>query len=144
MKTYTDIKQSKKLAEILPIESADMRYGYIAPYECSDRMYDGGYDNVPYPKDFLAKNCNFSPEDYDGELPCWSLAALFNVLPNTLGYNSKILGWFDDSWHCEYMDEDGEDSKYGFSSDNQVDACFGMILKLHEIGMNYENIKNLS
>lgn len=34
MKTYTDIKQSKKLAEILPIESADMRYGYIAPYDC--------------------------------------------------------------------------------------------------------------
>lgn len=26
MKAYTDIKQSKKLAEILPLESADMFY----------------------------------------------------------------------------------------------------------------------
>lgn len=26
MKSYTDIEQSKKLAEILPLESADMHY----------------------------------------------------------------------------------------------------------------------
>lgn len=26
MKSYTDLEQSKKLAEFLPIESADMRY----------------------------------------------------------------------------------------------------------------------
>lgn len=28
MKAYTDLEQSKKLAEILPIESADMYYHY--------------------------------------------------------------------------------------------------------------------
>jgi hypothetical protein len=82
IKAYTDIEQSKKLAEILPIESADMRYGYIAPYEYSDRMFDGGYDEVPYLKDFLKKNPNFSEDEYDGELPCWSLAALLNLLPS--------------------------------------------------------------
>lgn len=79
---YTTIEQSKKLAEILPLESADMRYGYIAPYDYSDRMYDGGYDEIPYPKDFLIKNPNFSANEYDAELPCWSLAALLNLLPS--------------------------------------------------------------
>ena len=28
IKSYTDIEQSKKLAEILPLDSADMYYGY--------------------------------------------------------------------------------------------------------------------
>ena len=31
MKSYTDIEQSKKLAEILPLESADMYYQYVLP-----------------------------------------------------------------------------------------------------------------
>lgn len=93
MKSYTDIEQSKKLAEILPIESADMRYGYIAPYDFSDRMYDGGYDSIPYPKDFLIKNPNFSADEYDAELPCWSLAALLTLLP---------LGLYDEFDNCDY------------------------------------------
>lgn len=29
MKSYTDIEQSKKLAEILPLESADMNYNNV-------------------------------------------------------------------------------------------------------------------
>lgn len=133
MKTYTDIKQSKKLAEILPIESADMRYGYIAPYECSDRMYDGGYDKVPYPKDFLAKNCNFSPEDYDDELPCWSLAALFNVLPKEIGDYGKYLYYDVGKYYCGYIGNGDiwftlEETK----ADDPIDTCVEMIIKLHE------------
>ena len=33
MKSYTDLEQFKKLAEILPIESADMFYSYIVGIE---------------------------------------------------------------------------------------------------------------
>jgi len=133
MKAYTDIEQSKKLAEILPIESADMRYGYIAPYECSDRMYDGGYDKVPYPKDFLAKNCNFSPEDYDDELPCWSLAALFNVLPKHIGDYGKYLYYDVGKYYCGYIGNGDiwftlEETK----ADDPIDTCVEMIIKLHE------------
>ena len=93
MRSYTDLEQSKKLAEFLPIESADMWYGYIAPYDYSDRMFDGGYDEVPYPKDFLKKNPDFSENEYDGEFPCWSLAALLQVLP---------LGIYDEFDGCDY------------------------------------------
>ena len=63
MKAYTDLEQSKKLAEILPIESADMYYacGAIAPD--------------------IMTSCK---QDYRGYTKCWSLAALLNVLPKNI------------------------------------------------------------
>lgn len=60
MKSYTDIEQSKKLAEILPIESADMYWW------CGEDLRIGGYRAMVL--------------DYD--IPCWSLAALLSILPN--------------------------------------------------------------
>ena len=60
MKSYTDVEQSKKLAKILSIESADMYYW------CGEDLRIGGY---------RAMNI-----DYD--IPCWSLVALLNVLPS--------------------------------------------------------------
>lgn len=82
-KICTSIEQSRKLIELgIDVNTADMRYGYIAPYEYSDRMFDGGYDEVPYPKDFLKKNPNFSEDEYDGELPAWSLSALLRLIPD--------------------------------------------------------------
>ncbi len=62
MKAYTTIEQSHKLAEILPLESADMWYedsGLIIP-----RL-----GHIP-------------KEHSDTEVPCWSLAALINALPS--------------------------------------------------------------
>ena len=67
MKAYTDLEQSKKLAEILPIESADAFYDMAEPEK----------RQVPIIGD--------SDDYYDMEdwtTPCWSLAALFEgVLP---------------------------------------------------------------
>lgn len=132
IRSYTTIEQSKVLAKILPMESADMRYGYTAPYDYSDRMHDGGYDEIPHPKDFLIKNPNYSANEYDAELPCWSLVALLSVLPFPQLSKDKLgsgkVGWmvsiypndcrYDSCWH-----------------DNPVDACYEMILKLHELKM---------
>ena len=66
MKSYTDLEQSKKLAEILPVESADMCY----------RAYreEGG---IP---DYQATLCPYRFASWIG-IPCWSLAALLEVLP---------------------------------------------------------------
>ena len=125
IKSYTDIEQSRKLAEFLPIESADMRYGYIAPYDYSDRMYDGGYDEIPYPKDFLIKNPNFSSNEYDAELPCWSLASLLSVLPK--GTNISTPDPLNKIRYSCWNDYDI------FYEDNPVDACVDMIKKLHEL-----------
>lgn len=130
MKSYTDLEQSKKLAKILPIESADMRYGYIAPYDYSDRMYDGGYDEVPYPKDFLKKNPDFSENEYDGELPCWSLASLLDILPYpSLAQHASGL-WSLVAWVDKVEAYSVGDSVCGY--DNEIDACVAMIEKLHE------------
>jgi len=130
-KAYTDLEQSRKLAEILPLESADMRYGYIALYDYSDRMYDGGYDEIPYPKDFLIKNPNFSANEYDAELPCWSLVALLSALPRI----EHLKPFIDLS---PELDSDkvaiyyhSENSPY-IVRDNLIDACVEMIFKLHE------------
>lgn len=120
-KSFTSIEQSKKLAEILPLESTDMRYGYIAPYEFSDRMYEGGYDDVPYPKDFMKRNPNFSENEYDGEFPCWSLASLLGVLP------SATLDSSNDHYYRLHCME-----RFTEWYDNPIDACYEMILKLHE------------
>ncbi|MBO6272575.1 hypothetical protein J6O48_07320 [bacterium] len=139
MKSYTDIKQSRMLAEFLPVESADMRYGYIAPYDYSDRMYDGGYDEIPYPKDFLIKNPNFSANEYDGELPCWSLATLLEELPYEVcddDGNSFYLqiNKEDDMYQLVYEDLYGDfESIETDRHEHFINACYEMILKLHEL-----------
>ena len=116
-----------------------MRYGYIAPYDYSDRMYDGDYDEIPYPKDFLIKNPNFSANEYDTELPCWSLAALRNLLPVgiKINKNTYLFGshnTFDKCWVYRYYNED--DTSYLYCKNtNEVDACVEMIIKLSELKM---------
>lgn len=74
MKSYTDINQSRKLAEFLPLESADMCW---TPF---DEKWDA-YLGAPHP-DAIKK-----------EIPCWSLAALLQVLP---------LGIYDEFDNCDY------------------------------------------
>lgn len=127
-KISTSIEQSKKLLELgVDINTADMRYGYIAPYDYSDRMYDGGYDEIPYPKDFLIKNPNFSANEYDGELPAWSLAALFNALPKIVNNETLFVETSAALWHIGYK------NVYTARAANLVDACYELILRLHEL-----------
>lgn len=113
MKSYTDIEQSKKLAEFLPIESADMCFYYK--------------DDIPQLVPFSKHNNRFY-------IPCWSLTALLEVLPKNIGRYTKSLYWFDEAWHCEYEDEDSE-GLYGASADEPIDACYKMILELHELNL---------
>ena len=66
MKSYTDLEQSKKLAEILPIESADM-------------FWPNAPITVPCIKDGNPMGVN---------IPCWSLAALLELMPGVNFYKS--------------------------------------------------------
>jgi len=138
MKSYTDLEQSKKLVKILPLESADAKYGYIAPYDHSDTMYDGGYDDIPYPIAFLKKDYSgFFADEYDGELPCWSLTALLNILPVSCDDGQHCLALINHNpnekteWLCAYEDDKGNLMMECYA-DSQIDACIEMILKLHE------------
>ena len=110
IKSYTDILQSRKLAEILPLESADMYYGY-------------GKDKPEF----------FPISDVDVEClsqSCWSLAALLGVLTE-----NKICH-YDNKYYCQYISEGGEFPFYSTAEyDNPVDACVAMIEKLHELNL---------
>ena len=133
IKSYTNIKQSETLVNILPLESADAKYGYIAPYECSDRMYDEGYDEIPYPIAFIKKDySNFFAEEYDGELPCWSLTALLNVLPNGIDIIKEEADTENERYMCTIGINDDIISTF---ANNPVDVCVEMIEKLHNLKM---------
>lgn len=107
MKSYTDLEQSKKLAEILPIESADMVWAndndvIVVPYDMVTR------ENVLH--DFA---------------PCWSLATLFSMLPKSAylekGSSTELcrvtlpVELISSDWNLE-----------------PIDTCVEMIIKLKE------------
>ena len=103
IKTYTDIEQSKKLAEFLPLESADNYYSW------HDEHYYIVNKDCPYPYSLKEK------------IPCWSLVALLDVLP------SATLDSSSDHYYRLYCM-----TRYTEWYDNPVDACVAMIEKLHE------------
>lgn len=104
MKSYTDIEQSKKLAEILSNESSDMYYW------CGESIRLGGY----------------KAKDKDYDIPCWSLAALLDVIPRP-----SLLHLFN-GWRCDTYNEERTSYLLGVISDNPIDTCVDMILKLKE------------
>ena len=129
IKSYTDIEQSKKLAEMLPLESADMYYPWYIE-EDGDTIESGHRISTPNIGDFITHKVNKMI------LPCWSLAALRNLLPVAIKVNENTYlfeshNTFDKSWVYRYYNED--DVSYLYCKDtNEVDACVAMIEKLHE------------
>ena len=115
MKSYTNIEQSKKLAEILPIESADMWLSHIGISVYNKEV-------VPQlSSDYSHLNSFKIRED---DTPCWSLAALLGVLPS--GY--EIVK----NYHSLYFVESRDHGKSTNIFNNPVDACVAMIEKLNE------------
>lgn len=121
MKSYTNLEQSKKLAEILPMESADMRYD----------EYTSHIDGTP--------KVGYKEGITEG-IPCWSLAALLDILPNNEHMETNIsrgswkidpIEYLPNTWWCEYEDTKNQ-TEFNISADNPVDACYELILELHE------------
>lgn len=75
IKSYTDIEQSKKLAGILPLESADM-FHFIHEVDTV------GFGYKKDAQEFYSK----TKFEY---IPCWSLAALTNLLPSEFTEKGK-------------------------------------------------------
>lgn len=117
IKAYTDLEQSKKLAEILPIESADMYWknGVSKKYiQCFTPFVDNDYG---------------TDVDYDYDVPCWSLSALLGVLSNPSLHKTYI------GWRCDSYNENCTKCQLGDTADNPIDACVEMVLKLHELNL---------
>ena len=118
IKSYTDLEQSKQLAKILPIKSADTVYvpfwDDIEPtsvdVDCFLSIIDGTISDV--------------------DISAWSLVALLDVLPN----RTDIVKDEADTENGKYMCTVGikDDIIFTFGK-NPIDACYEMILKLHEL-----------
>lgn len=104
MKSYTDIEQSKRLEEILPIESADMFLALNGTLPVMSKYIDDGLVTAD-----------------DTAIPCWSLAALLNALPS-LALDSSS----DHHYRLHCME------RFTEWHDNPIDACYEMIIKLNE------------
>lgn len=114
MKSYTDLSQSKKLAEILSIESADMFWYWDAvTTEVNPRIMN--YTQVPE-----LQSMYYSP--------CWSLAALLDVLPA-----NKLEKQFDGKWWFSVYLPSGQHKSH--KHDNSIDACYEIIVRLHKLNL---------
>ena len=132
MKSYTDIEQSKKLVEILPIESADMAWcnNSIKEINYTDK-YSANLYTVKKMKDAFDKAL-VGWDKYWELIPCWSLTALLNELPN----GSDIVKEETDTENEKYMCTVGiNDDIISTFADNPVDVCVEMIEKLHNLKM---------
>lgn len=138
MKAYTNLEQSKKLAEILSLESSDHHY---VRKVCDFRgnAVDGEWSFPKY-GNINSKYANYIVQNFTSyeKIPCWSLAALLEQLDAVVtdeygnDYTLVIIKeglqyqlYYRDSWGEV---EDIETDYY----DDMVDACVEMILKLKE------------
>lgn len=131
MKSFTDLEQSKKLAEILPIESADMAH---YPFGI---LRNG--ESVVSP--LQESKIEDLQEIYGIQvIPCWSLTALLDALPVSCDDGQHCLTLINPNpndkteWLCAYEDCKG-DLMMECYADNSIDACYEMILKLHDLKM---------
>ena len=131
MKSYTDLEQSKKLAELLPLKSADMFYN---PRPSNEIPYIGNANTALL------------------QVPCWSLAVLLEVLPDEIstgeGYQNKyeidIRRHYGGNnitlYQIAYGNNKGLSGNWHdmISTSEQekfVDVCYEVIIKLHEMNL---------
>ena len=123
IKSFTSLEQSKVLAEILPLESADMVYtitnGYHTPFIRVETVQEMDKDDV----------C------------AWSLSALLDVIKKYGLIDLRFLSSTFDGrgehlmnvWCCTF--DNINTVSFDFYADNPVDACVAMIGKLNELNL---------
>ncbi len=113
---YTTIEQSKKLLELgLDPSTADMMYREYETVIGDDYGY--AYKIQP----FYSSNID--------DIPCWSLAALLDVLPEP-----ELIQTSESKWLIRCWTKNRNPWSVG-GYENPIDACYEMILKLHELNL---------
>ena len=122
MKAYTDLEQSKKLSEFLPLETADMYWEYdFTEHECVIKVMDKHFDDT----------C----------IPAWSLSALLELIPPYLGEFSEGIDFefsksMNGKWYSARYIQLSDDKAITFNKvvtgDTAVDAAFEMVVWLKE------------
>ena len=124
MKSYTDLEQSKKLAEILPLESADMHYSTWT-------ILDSEFIVSPNQGQTIEE----LQEDYGNQIiPAWSLSALLDILAKEThnidedGY-VVLSSYKGNWWNISLINCVDEGIK---ESNDPLDAAFEMVCWLKE------------
>jgi hypothetical protein len=120
MKAYTDLEQSKKLVEILPVESADMCF----VNDGTSIKIDANPYNV---RKYMWKDVQL--------IPCWSLAALLNIIPQEIFNGEYIINITEAlkyKWIISYESFSNISSYIHVSNNSLIDCCVEMIIKLKE------------
>jgi len=126
IKAYTDLEQSKKLTEILPLESADMWWSRCTIADFGDGILKISYSVEP---------CNISQfRNTNEDIPCWSLSALSEILKccerceitlrNDKQWNIFVVK--DGNAFCSFEQRNGK----GYGS--QLDAYYDVVCWLKE------------
>jgi hypothetical protein len=120
IKSFTSLKQSRRLRKFLPNESADMYY----------REWKRDTKNI--------RIANVGTAD-ESDLPCWSLAALLEEIPDTtanmVGEGLKLHIDKDGFQYSLFYENEYTGNVFEIETelyDNMIDACYEMIIKLHE------------
>ncbi len=127
MKAFTSLEQSKKLAEFLPLKSADMWWNFYS-VTTDNTTPQIIHIDTPWVGSF---NWNNEPDN----IPCWSLAALLSIIPKHIKEYNIFRIDIDENDCAIWYDKIG----FGVNSDlpyitmeEPIDACVEMIIKLHE------------
>ena len=123
IKSYTDLEQSKKLANILPLESADMHYNnasikginYVDEYRAELMDYNTA-------QKVLSK---YLINPIFGIIPCCSLSALLGVLQN------YEINNFGDSIQLAVKNK----AIVTDEGETLLDLVVNMIIYLHELNL---------
>jgi hypothetical protein len=136
MKSYTDLEQSKKLAEILPLESADMAW-------CNSSIRGINYTDMPSANLYTVKEMKdvfdealVGWDKYWKLIPCWSLAALLSVIPKRIKEYNILRIDIGEKDFAIWYDEVGfgvNNDLPNITANNPIDACYEMILKMKEL-----------
>ena len=119
-KSYTDLEQSRKLVEILPKESADMRYSPLG-----NNMHPWVWTDT-----FIEKDA----------IPCWSLAALLNYLREVEFFPDIDADELEVIMSITYFNN--HEARHltpvhniTVKAESFIDACYSMIVKLNEMNL---------
>lgn len=125
IRSYTTVEQSRKLAEFLPLESADMDYIPVVNIDGEYSIAVNVWDN-----DHVIE---------EGWIPCWSLTALLEEIPDTIinivGEDLKLHIDKDNLQYSLFYENEYTGDMFEIETelyDDMIDACYEMILKLHE------------
>jgi len=125
MKSYTDLEQSKVLSKILPLESADM-YIYKNVFFGALSCFNGTTQIGEYIK---------LTDKESKAYPCWSLTALLKYLSEIKPkVYTPVLFPSEGKWILQFA-EYGHGNVCETTSENTIDACYEIILKLHELNL---------